>query len=100
MFVGQQKVFLSTAEGKLNLQKFLKVQAAANDDNYLITQKNLKQIIRLHRTILKKQNLYCEQTLFQEHTEWGWKMQFRLRLNSHANKNLQIKAASQWVLTS
>lgn len=50
--------------------------------------------------ILKKQNLYCEQALFQEHTEGGWKMQFRLRLNSHANKNLQIKAASQWLLTS
>lgn len=43
---------------------------------------------------LKKQNLYCEQTLFQEQTDGGFgKLEFRLRLISYANESLWIKAA-------
>ena len=35
-------------------------------------KKILKQIIWPHNMILKQQNLYCEQTLFQEQAEGDW----------------------------
>lgn len=49
---------------------------------------------------LKKQNLYCEQTLSQKQIDRGFrKMEFRLRLISHANEYLWMKAALYWVPT-